>query len=220
MGDQTENQSCQSYLVLPVGRDGNALERLEPVLAHAAPASLLLVPADANEPLEAQSILPLVQAGQAAGTAVLIAGDAGLARTIKADGAHLGWGEDIAARYEEAREILGNRFIVGIDAGRSRHLAMQLGEAGADYIGFGIPAHVEDREKARERQLELVQWWAEIFEPPVVAFDVEDHEAASALANAGADFVARRLPMGLSPTELRDWVSEAEAAIEHSPAHG
>lgn len=212
MGDQTEAPSCQSYLILPISRDGQALDRLQPVLAHASPASLLIVPADAH-PLEAQTVLPVLQAGQAAGIAILIANDAQLARTIKADGVHLDWGEDIAERYGEAREILGQRAIVGIDAGRSRHLAMALGEAGADYIGFGIPAHVEDREKARQRRLELVSWWAEIFEPPVIPFDVEDHDTARELARVGADFVARRLPSGLSPVDLRVWLEEAGAAI-------
>jgi thiamine-phosphate pyrophosphorylase len=202
-----------------VSRDGQALDRLQPLLAHAAPASLLLVPADA-QPLEAQTVLPLVHAAQEAGTAVLIADDAQLARTIKADGVHLDWGDDIAQRYEEAREILGRRAIVGVDAGRSRHHAMSLGEAGADYIGFGIPAHVEDREKARLRRQELVAWWAEIFEPPVVAFDVEDHETAKELAAAGADFVARRVPSGLSPGDMRAWLDEAGAAIARVPATG
>lgn len=212
MGDQTETPSCQSYLILPVSRNGQALDRLQSVLAHSSPASLLIVPADAH-PLEAQLVLPILQAGQAGGVAVLIANDAQLARTVKADGAHLDWSEDIAERYGEAREILGQRGIVGVDAGRSRHLAMSLGEAGADYIGFGIPAHVEDREKARHRRLELVAWWAEIFEPPVIAFDVEDHAAARELAEVGADFVARRLPSGLSPVDLQVWLEETDAAI-------
>lgn len=212
MGDQTETPSCQSYLILPVSRDSQALDRLQSVLAHASPASLLLVAADAH-PLEAQTVLPILQAGQAAGVAVLIANDAQLARTVKADGVHLEWSEDVAERHAEAREILGQRAIVGVDAGRSRHLAMSLGEAGANYIGFGIPAHVEDREKARRRRLELVSWWAEIFEPPVIAFDVEDHATAGELAGVGADFVARRLPTGLSPVDMRVWLEEADAAI-------
>lgn len=217
MGDETAPPACETYLVLPCGRDGQALERLRFVLAHAAPASILIVPADTH-PLDAQSVLPLVQAGQAAGAAVLIANDARLARTLKADGVHLDWSEDIAQRYEEAREILGQRAIVGVDAGRSRHHAMSLGEAGADYIGFGIPPHVGDRVKARQRQQELVAWWAEIFELPVVAFDVEDHETARELAAAGADFVTRRLPSGLSPADLRAWIDEANTAITPASA--
>lgn len=216
MGAPLQPRNCQFYLVLTVGPDGQALERLQPVLAHKAPASILVTPAEGST-LEPQEALPIVQAGQAGGAAVLIANDPQLARTIKADGVHLDWSEDIDQRYEEAREILGQRFIVGVDAGRSRHHAMSLGEAGADYVGFGIPSFVEDRLKAKERQRELIAWWAEIFEIPTVAFDVEDHEAAAGLAKAGADFVARRLPPGLSPADLQNWATQCEVATEMTP---
>ena len=117
--------------------------------------------------------------------AALIEGDAQLARTLRADGVHLPWSKDVAARYGEAREVLGTRYIVGVDVGRSRHDAMTLAEDGADYIGFGIPPHVEDRAAAAARRLELVSWWSEIFEVPCVAFDVDTAEDAIALARRG-----------------------------------
>src|SRR5262249_47269195 len=102
----------------------------------------------------------------------------------------------------EARDILGTRFIVGVDVGRSRHDAMSIAEEGADYIGFGIPPHVEDRASAAERRAELIFWWSEIFEVPCVAFDVETVEEASVLAAGGADFIAM----------AQDTVSTLEAA--------
>jgi thiamine-phosphate pyrophosphorylase len=151
-----------------------------------------------------------VELAQARGVATLIETDAALARTLRADGVHVPWSKDIVARYKEAREILGGRFIVGADAGRLRDDAMTLGEAGADYIGFGIPAHVEDRESARARQLELVAWWAEIFEPPCVAFDVDTVEEGARLARAGADFVALKAPPA---GELGRWAQEAAHAL-------
>jgi thiamine-phosphate pyrophosphorylase len=91
--------------------------------------------------------------------------------------------------------------------------AMMLGEAGADYVGFGIPAHVEDRETARARQLDLVAWWGEIFEPPCVAFDVETIGDAAHLAAAGADFVALKPPSTSTSTELARWGKEAANAL-------
>ncbi|MBO0766500.1 MAG: thiamine phosphate synthase, partial [Hyphomicrobiaceae bacterium] len=96
--------------------------------------------------------------------------------------------------YRAARETLGKGGVVGVDAGISRHAAMVLAEAGADYVGFGAPAHLNDREKARGRREDLVSWWAPIFEVPCVAFDVETSEEAQQLAGAGADFVAVTLP--------------------------
>jgi len=174
------------YVVVSAGDDPS---RVAPLL-EAAGAATLLIAARHDAPLTADTVRPLVELAQKRDVAALVANDAQLARTLRADGVHLEWSKDIAARYAEAREILGNRYIVGVDAGRSRHEAMSLAEAGADYIAFGIPPHVEDRAAAGERRRELVAWWSEIFEIPCVAFDVETPEEAIALAAAGADFVA------------------------------
>jgi thiamine-phosphate pyrophosphorylase len=94
-----------------------------------------------------------------------------------------------------------------------RDAAMTLGETGADYVGFGIPSHVEDRETARARQLDLVGWWAEIFELPCIAFDVESLEDAARLVRIGADFVALKAPAAAAPAELARWAKEAAHAV-------
>ncbi len=197
------------YFVVEAGVDPLAVERL---VAAADVAALLVAPA-ADAPLDARTARPLVELAQAKGIAALVAADAALARTLRADGVHLPWDKDIAARYGEAREVLGGRFIVGADAGRSRHDAMTLGEVGADYVGFGIPAHVEDRATARERRLDLIGWWSEIFEVPGVAFDVETAPEAAALARAGADFVALRVPAALPADELSRWGEDIARAL-------
>lgn len=164
----------------------------------------------------AEAAKPLIAAAQKAGAAALLAGNAQLARTLKADGVHLPVGST-EADYEEARNILGQRFIVGGDAGRSRDAAMRLGEAGAEYIGFGIPEFVGDTESARARQLDLIQWWAEIFEVPCVAFDVATPSDAEALARAGADFIAVRLASDMSPADVRTTLRDY-AAVLGAPA--
>lgn len=177
--------------------------RLLVEVLDAAGAAALLIAADAGGALTAAAARPLVELAQRKDIAALIEGDAQLARTLRADGVHLPWSKDIEARYGEAREVLGTRFIVGVDVGRSRHDAMTIAERGADYIGFGIPAHVEDRAGAAERRLELVAWWSEIFEVPCVAFDVETVDDAAVLAGAGADFIAMRASVELAPAEYR-----------------
>jgi thiamine-phosphate pyrophosphorylase len=81
---------------------------------------------------------------------------------------------------------------------------MVLGEAGADYIGFGIPRHVTNINGARARRLDLVSWWAEIFEVPCVAFDVATPEDAEQLASAGADFIGLRIEAGEAPGDVSE----------------
>ena len=188
------------YVVAVAGTDPRQVQ----ALLEAAGAATLLIAAGGGVALSAAAARPLVELAQAKDIAALIEGDAQLARTLRADGVHLPWSKDAAARYGEAREVLGTRYIVGIDVGRSRHDAMTLAEEGADYIGFGIPSHVEDRSAAAARRLELVSWWSEIFEVPCVAFDVDDVEDAMALAGAGADFLAMRADAGMMPADAKE----------------
>ncbi len=204
-----EAQASKLYVVAGVGIAPAALT----ALLDATVAQALLIAPAPDTALDARSARPLVECAQAKGIAALILADAALARTLRADGVHLPWSEDIVTRYSEAREIVGGRSIVGADAGRSRHDAMTLGEAGADYIAFGIPPHVGDRDAARARQLELVAWWSEIFEVPCAAFDVETTEEAAALTAAGADFVALAAPVGLSVDELSRWGTDLAGAL-------
>lgn len=198
------------YLVLETGP--NAADRLGAALAGATPSSLLLVPPK-GKTLEAQAVLPLIATAQTRGIAVMLADDAQLVRTTKADGCHLTWTKNLEARATEAREIMGTRYMLGVDVGRSRHDAMELGEAGVDYIAFGIPPHVEDRATASERQGELIQWWSAIFEVPCVACDVETAEDAERLAAFGADFVAIRLPAGDTPDDVKRFVEDVDRRI-------
>lgn len=199
-------------LVLEVASGAEARARIEAALQACQAATIVVAPAP-GQALDAATVLPLIAAAQAKGIAALIEDDAQLARTAKADGVHLAWSKDIAARYAQAREILGTRALVGADAGRSRHDAMTLGEAGADYIAFGIPPHVDDRNTAGTRRLDLVAWWAEIFEIPVVAVDVATADEAQILAAAGVDFIAVRLAASRTAAEIAKHLASIAAAI-------
>ena len=197
-------------LVLEAGE--GAAERLSAALAAASVASVV-ISAAAGRALDAASAAPLVAAAQKAGAAALIAGDARLARVLKADGIHLPVSETLEDDYAAARALISPRFIAGVDAGTSRHDAMTAGEAGADYVGFGIPVSGVDRAAAIDERIELIAWWAEIFEVPSVAFDVESPDEARALSDAGADFVAIRVGAGVSPAEVRDRVAAFGEAV-------
>ncbi len=208
MGNEVQSRL---YIVVAAGADARGFASV----LEASGAATLLVTADGSTPLTAAAARPLIELAQAKDVAALIDGDAQLARTLRADGVHVPWSKDVVAAYGEAREVLGARYIVGVDVGRTRHDAMSLAEAGADYIGFGIPAHVEDRDAAGARRRELISWWGEIFEVPCVAFDVETGDEAQVLARAGADFVAMRSDIALTPDDAQKLARDiADAASQ------
>lgn len=215
------HEPTRLILVLEAG-DG-AAERLAAALAAVPVASVVIV-AGHGRSFDAASVAPLVAAAQKAGAAALIAGDARLARVLKADGIHLPASETLADDYAAARELISPRFIAGVDAGASRHDAMSAGEAGADYVGFSIaPAMTPaltpaltiggERAAAVAERLELVAWWAEIFEVPCVAFDVASPDEARDLAEAGADFISVEAGADASPAAIRDRVAAFGAAV-------
>jgi thiamine-phosphate pyrophosphorylase len=199
---------CRIYLVVEAAPP--AIEHLKAAAAAADIACCLIVPAAAT-PDPTTNARPIVAAAQQAGIAALIAGDPELARTLRADGVHLGPSAHPLQAYSAARQTLGREAIVGADVGVSRHDAMSLAEAGADYIAFGAPARLKDRARARERRDALVAWWAEIFEVACVALDVEAPAEAEWMARAGADFVAVSVPSTVAGTG--DLLANIAAAI-------
>ena len=201
---------CRLYAVIEAG--AGAAECFAAAASVTDIASMLVVPVGGAALDDAVAKL-LVTSAQRAGTAALVAGDAALARTLGADGVHLANGKESVALLKAGRELLGSGAIVGTDAGISRHDAMILAEGGADYVAFGAPAHLKDRANGRARRNDLVAWWAEIFQVPCVAFDVESAEEAEGLALAGADFVAVHLAAGQSPAEVRALIADIAAAI-------
>jgi thiamine-phosphate pyrophosphorylase len=203
------DHSCRLYLVVEAG--AAAAERAAAALAVADIACLLIEPAH-GAPLDAGNARPLVALAQENDIAVILAADTHLARTLKADGVHLPPSRDPAKAYADARHVLGQGFIVGAHAGKSRHDALVLGAAGADYIGFGIYG-ITNIVGARARRLDLVSWWAAIFQVPCVAFDTATPEDAEQLASAGADFIGLRLEAGETLADVTGRIRAIAEAI-------
>lgn len=210
----TDAGHCRLYVRLAPGP--TAAARLSAALAAADVASCLLL-ADPGTPLSERAAKPLVALAQRQGAAVLIDGDIALARALRADGVHLTppatADDEDTSLYDAARRTLGEDAIIGVDPGISRHAAMSLAEAGASYVAFGAPPHLQDQDKARARRDDLIGWWAEVIEVPCVALDVETAAEAAALAQAGADFVGIDLPETLSPDQTGALVAGFAAAL-------
>lgn len=186
---------------------------------NAVPVATVIVTPPPGSTMDREDAAAIIGLGHARNIAVLIEDDVDLAKSLGADGVHLASHEDADASYAAARASLGPNAIVGVDAGHSRHEAMSLGESGADYVAFGKPRQVADQQTAEEHRFDLVEWWAEIFEVPVIALDVETADEATPLAEAGADFIAVRLRGNCTPDEITDVMFRiAEALAARQPA--
>jgi thiamine-phosphate pyrophosphorylase len=89
---------------------------------------------------------------------------------------------------EGAIERLKPDRIAGAGGMTTRHDAMLAAEADADYVLFGEPDLNGERPSLSAIE-NRVSWWAEVFQPPCVAYATSLDEVA-VLAVVGADFVA------------------------------
>ncbi|WP_135469309.1 thiamine phosphate synthase [Crenalkalicoccus roseus] len=130
------------------------------------------------------AILPVAQSR---GVAVLMNDRADLAVELGCDGAHLGQ-ED--GHHAEARRLLGPERTLGITCHASRHLAMEAGEAGADYVAFGAFFPTDTKAVRHHATPEILEWWSTMFELPCVAIGGITATNCAPLVRAGADFLA------------------------------
>jgi thiamine-phosphate pyrophosphorylase len=119
--------------------------------------------------------------------AFLINDSISLAKRLGADGVHLGQGD---GDPREARLVLGPTAQIGVTCHDSRHLAMEAGEAGADYVAFGAFYPTTTKEAHHRPDPSILGWWTTLFELPCVAIGGITPENAKPLIEAGADFIA------------------------------
>ncbi len=112
---------------------------------------------------------------------------------LDVDGLHLPPVFATEYNLEQARNIFASQAIVGVDCGTSRHRAMVLGEAGADYVAFSPGS-----DQSSGSMEELVEWWQQIFTVPCVALDVTRRSQIETLLQIPADFIS------LGPALLSD----------------
>lgn len=124
---------------------------------------------------------------QRRGVAFLLNDRPDLAFETGCDGVHIGQTD---MPYRNARAAVGAERIVGVTCHNSRHLAMEAAEAGADYVAFGAFYATSTKEAPTRADPELLSWWTELMEVPVVAIGGITLDNASPLIEAGADFLA------------------------------
>ncbi len=110
-----------------------------------------------------------------------------LAAELGCDGVHVG-PED--ATYDDARRTMGAQATVGVTCKDSRHLAMDLAEAGADYVAFGAFFPSPTKAATAQADAEILEVWSETTNVPCVAIGGITVENCEPLVKAGADFIA------------------------------
>ena len=178
---------CQLYLISPLDVTGAFPHRLARALDAGPVAAFQFRVKDVDQHQAARLAEPLQAICAERDVAFIVNDSVSLAKRLGADGVHLGQ-EDGDAR--EARAILGPSVQIGVTCHDSRHLAMEAGEAGADYVAFGSFYPTTTKEVKHRADPVILSWWSAVFELPGVAIGGITPANAASLVAAGADFLA------------------------------
>ncbi len=190
-GDRFDRQfrpACQLYIVSPpaieiakfsdslkAAFDGGPVAAFQLRLKN-VPDAVILAACDA--------LMPICNA---ADVAFLLNDRADLAKLAGADGVHLGQSDGSIA---DARALLGKDAQIGRTCHDSRHLAMEAGEQGADYVAFGAFYETTTKPSHYRPEPPILTWWTTISQLPCVAIGGITPANAAPIVAAGADFIA------------------------------
>lgn len=187
MTDEAEPTVTQLYLISPLDVGGTFPDRLARALDAAPVAAFQFRVKDMDEHQAARLAEPLQAICAERDVAFIVNDSVGLAKRIGADGVHLGQSDGTVA---DARARLGRDAQIGVTCHGSRHLAMEAGDAGADYVAFGAFFPSTTKEVEHRAELDVLTWWRELMEIPCVAIGGIAPENCGPLVEAGADFLA------------------------------
>lgn len=181
------SEPCQLYLISPPAIGEDFPDLLKAALEGGPVAAFQLRLKGLDEHAIARLAEPLPRLCAAHDVAFIVNDSISLARRLRADGVHLGRGD---GDPREARQVLGPSAQIGVTCHDSRHLAMEAGEAGADYVAFGAFYPTTTKETEHRADPSILSWWATLFELPCVAIGGITPGNARPLVEAGADFLA------------------------------
>jgi thiamine-phosphate pyrophosphorylase len=178
---------CQLYLISPRSIDFGFADQLKAALEADPVAAFQLRLKGIDDHAIAKLAEPLQKICADLDVSFIVNDSISLAKRLGADGVHLGQSDGDA---RDARQILGKDAQIGVTCHNSRHLAMEAGEHGADYVAFGafypsgtkLTDHIADTT--------ILGWWTTLFGAPCVAIGGINVTNAAPLIAAGADFIA------------------------------
>ena len=177
---------CRLYLITPPALPDNFADLLATALDAGDVAAVQLRLKDVPDEVVLKTIDRLRPIVQSRDVAFLLNDRPDLAKKSGCDGAHVGQTD---MKIAQARKILGD-LTLGVTCHSSRHLAMEAGEAGADYVAFGAFFPTATKEPPEMAEIETLRLWAETMEIPCVAIGGITAENCAPLVRAGAEFLA------------------------------
>ena len=178
---------CQLYLISPLEVGGSFPDRLKRALDAGPVAAFQFRVKGVDQHAAAALAEPLRRICADADVAFIVNDSIALAKRVGADGVHLGQGD---GDPREARLELGPAGQIGVTCHASRHLAMEAGDEGADYVAFGAFYPTQTKTTEHVADPVLLSWWSTVFEIPCVAIGGITPANAPPLVAAGADFLA------------------------------
>lgn len=184
-----DNTGCRLYLITPdTIPDLKAFAKvLADALAAGDVACLQLRLKNVSDDVVREAVNVLMPVCYARDVAFILNDRPDLAKELGCDGVHIG-PDDMP--YDEARRIMGQDATVGVTCKDSYHVAMELAEAGADYVAFGAFFPTTTKETTAHPDPDLLETWSQMTIVPCVAIGGITVENCAPLVAAGADFIA------------------------------
>jgi thiamine-phosphate pyrophosphorylase len=206
---------CRLVLIAPKADDADALaKKIADAVSGGDVASLILPRYDHDQDGYQNRAERVIERLGDRDVAVILSGDTRIAGRVGADGIHLESGQrDIA----DAVERLQSRMIVGAGGAKTRHEAMEIGEARPDYIFFGRFGY-DTAPEPHPRNLSLGEWWAELVEIPCIVMGGNTIESARTVAETRAEFVALSSAIFADGADPAERVSAVNVLLDqHAP---
>jgi thiamine-phosphate pyrophosphorylase len=185
--EREKRPPCQMYLISPPAIDAAFEDVLKSALSSGGAAAFQLRLKGLDDDVIARTAEPLQRICADYETAFIVNDSMVLAKRLGADGVHLGQAD---GDPREARKLLGRDAQIGVTCHNDRHLAMEAGEAGADYVAFGAFYPTLTKEVKFVADPAILSWWITLFGTPCVAIGGITPKNAKSLIDAGADFIA------------------------------
>ena len=187
MGDADADR-CRIYLITPPKIEPVAFrDQLAAALGAGDVAAIQLRLKDVSDADVRQAAEILLPVANSHGVSFIMNDRPDLAAETGCNGVHIGQQD---ASYNSARDAVGADRVVGVTCHDSKHLGMEAGEAGADYVAFGAFFQTSTKQAGYKAVPELLAWWSEIMVVPVVAIGGITQSNCRPLVEAGADFLA------------------------------